>query len=166
MTTPIEMTELILKMYNSGWRMPANKSDTDTDLTKNGESGHFYLWTEEGIWVMCREEMISHKQRLCFRPSLRHAGGAHHVCCTLEYRICWREWRMVVCFGMLAAVWRSHDPQTHKSQRERVIQIKVLLNSKPTHKLQTPQITIIICVLKLKCVIFVPLVVAKVFWVI
>lgn len=37
------MIELILKTYNSGWRMAANKSDTDTDLTKNGESKHFYL---------------------------------------------------------------------------------------------------------------------------
>lgn len=42
-TTLIEMTELILKTYNSGWRMAANKSDTDTDLTKNVESKHFYL---------------------------------------------------------------------------------------------------------------------------
>lgn len=42
-TTLIEMTELILKTYNFGWRMAANKSDTDTDLTKNVESKHFYL---------------------------------------------------------------------------------------------------------------------------
>ncbi len=91
-------------------KMAANKSDTDTDLTKNGESWHFYLWTEEGIWVMCRDEMIS---RDCvFRPSLRHVGGAHRVCRTLEYCICWRTWRMLACFGMLTAVWRSHDPQT------------------------------------------------------
>lgn len=40
--------------------MAANKSDTDTDLTKNGESEHFYLWAVEGIWVMCRDEITSY----------------------------------------------------------------------------------------------------------
>lgn len=96
------MTELIL-IYNSSWRMAANKSDTDTDLTKNGESEHFYLWAVEGIWVMCRDEITSHKQRLCFRPFLRHVGGAQRVCLwNIAYVRRYGEWWFALEWRLLS----------------------------------------------------------------